>query len=278
MKKSLLFPAFLLACSVLPAGAAELPQHFYQPAENADIDYTQDSSRWSFSRSLETDHFLIFWEPDFGSDPNSDTLPEEMRIDVQDLAEKLENFYQTETEALQFGTSGLINDYKLQVYLLYTNDWVATDSGYDNQIAYANTPEANGFSAVKLTVPENHLLHLDFEGLQPGSSLASDDPGIYLIGDDPASETIQKESTDTYNEWDGAAGWRYGIIALLQDGTRQYSPMYQDAKGSIDYTVPENTELLYLVVVGAPETYVPHVWDETEKTDVQMPYRIRFVS
>ena len=53
--------------------------------------------------------------------------------------------------------------------------------------------------------------------------------------------------------------------------------MYSDAKGSITYTAPENTELLYFVVLGAPETYAPHIWDETEKTDVQMPYRFRIV-
>lgn len=98
------------------------------------MDYTESSSRWSFSRSLETDHFILFWEPDFGDNPNSDVLPETMRVDVADLSEKLENFYETETKTLGFGISSLLNGYKLQVYLLYTDDWVATGSGYDNRI------------------------------------------------------------------------------------------------------------------------------------------------
>ena len=440
-----------------------LPEAFYQPKENADIDYTKESSKWSFSRSLETSHFYIFWESEFGNDPNNETLPEELRVNIHDLAEKLEKFYVTETETLGFGDSELINGYKLQVYLLYTEDWVATGSGYDNQIgalwvspstcqpvasviahevghcfqyliyceqldkgqpdneksgfrycygdglgnafwelsaqwqswqnypdeqftdyemdtwfhnyfrafenewtryqnywlityfteiydsdwlstiwreskygedalschlrvyldndlerlyqelydyaahavtfdftfaqsyaskwqgfydsvfydtkdgwkqiAYANTPEANGFSAVKLPIPSNGHLNIQFKGIQPGSALAADDPGECKSGDS-VEDTINTETVTTYNEWAGTAGWRYGIVALLSDGSRKYSPMQNDADGSIEYTVPENTELLYLVVLGAPEEYVPHIWDNLERTDVQMPYKI----
>lgn len=91
---------------------------------------------------------------------------------------------------------------------------------------------------------------------------------------DSLDDNISTEAVTTYNEWDGTAGWRYGIVALLSDGSREYSPMQRDVKGSVEYRVPENTELLYLVVLGAPEEYVPHIWDDMEKTDVQMPYKI----
>ncbi len=435
---------------------------FYQSLENADMDYYDASSRWSFARSMETEHYYIFWEEAFGDDPNGEKVPEALRVDVQDLAEKLETFYATETKTLGFDDIQAINGYKLQVYLLYTTDWVATGSGYDNQIGalwvspstcqpvgsviahevghcfqylvycrqlaegqednnargfrysyqnglgnafwelsaqwqswqdypeeqftdyemetwfenyfrsfenewtryqnywlityfaetygtdwlstiwkasradedalachlrvnlhgdleqlyrelydyaahavtfdfsfarpytadwqgrydaalcetgdgwqqitYANTPEAGGFSAVKLAIPEDGVLQIDFEGIQPGSTLAEDDPGLCITDASGNTETVH-----TYNAWDGTAGWRYGVAALLADGNRDYSPMYSDAKGNVTYTVPENTELLYFVVLGAPETYVPHVWDETEKTDVQMPYRFRIV-
>lgn len=454
---------FLTGC-----GGNRIPKGFYQPEENADMDYTENSFRWSFSRSLETDHFILFWEPDFGDNPNSDSLPETMRVDVADLSEKLENFYETETKTLGFGTSSLLNGYKLQVYLLYTDDWVATGSGYDNQIgalwispstckpagsviahevghcfqyliyceqlangqsdadesgfrysygnelgnafweisaqwqswqdypseqftdyemdtwfqnyfrafehewtryqnywlitsmsehygkdwlstiwresrydedalschmriylhndldklyselytyashavtfdfeaskgfsadwqgyydavlypsedgwqqiAYANTPEANGFSAVKLSLPENGVLHLSFEGLQPGSALAANDPGICLSGEDPSSEDVETETVRTYNSYDSTPGWRYGIVALLSDGTREYGPMQETSTGEITYDVSPDTEFLYLVVLGTPEQYVPHIWDNTEKTDVQMPYRIKILS
>ncbi len=464
MKRKPWFPVLLilvLLTNFVPANSfAE--GTFYQPLDHADMNYHDASSQWSFARSVETEHYYIFWEKAFGDDPNGENVPEAFRVDVRDLAEKLETFYATETEKLDFDDIQNINGYKLQVYLLYTADWVATGSGYDNQIGalwvspstcqpvgsviahevghcfqylvycrqladgqgddntsgfrysyqnglgnafwelsaqwqswqnypeeqftdyemetwfknyfrsfenewtryqnywlityfaqtygsnwlstiwkasradedalachlrvnlhrdleqlyrelydyaahavtfdfsvaqpyaddwqgrydaalcetedgwqqitYANTPEANGFSAVKLAIPEHGVLQIDFEGIQPGSALAEDDPGLCITDDSGNTETIR-----AYNAWNGTAGWRYGVVALLSDGSRDYSPMYSDAKGSVTYTVPENTELLYFVVLGAPETYVPHIWDETEKTDVQMPYRLRIV-
>lgn len=446
------------------ANAKKVPDGFYQPNENMDIDYTKASSRWSFSRCIETEHFLIFWEKDFGKEPNGDSVPEELRVDVNDLAKKLETFYTTETEKLGFGSKSLINGYKLQVYVLYTDEWVATGSGYDNQIGalwvspstcqpvgsviahevghcfqyliyceqladgqpddeesgfrysygnglgnafwelsaqwqswqdypeeqftgyemetwfqnyfrafenewtryqnywlityfaeiygddwlstiwreskdgedalschlrvyldgdldrlyrelyeyashavtfdfafaqpyasewqgyydsvlydtddgwqqigYANTPEANGFSAVRLPIPENGRINILFEGIQPGAALASDDSGECRSGDN-VEDNIYTEKVTNYNEWDGNAGWRYGVVAMLSDGSRQYSPMQSGAYGSIEYVIPKNTELLYLVVLGAPNEYVSHIWDNTESTDVQMPYRIK---
>lgn len=137
--KNLIIPfTIILLAAILAiiffANAKKVPGGFYQSGENKDIDYTKASSRWSFSRCIETEHFLIFWEKDFGKEPNGDSVPEELRVDVKDLAEKLETFYTTETEKLGFGSKSLINGYKLQVYVLYTDEWVATGSGYDNQI------------------------------------------------------------------------------------------------------------------------------------------------
>ena len=51
-----------------------------------------------------------------------------------------------------------------------------TDDGWQ-QIGYANTPEANGFSVVRLPSPENGRINILFEGIQPGAALASDDSG-----------------------------------------------------------------------------------------------------
>ncbi len=134
-RKQNLFALLLLAfCLTLASVASGETNTFYQPSENAEMDYSDASSRWSFTRCLETNHYYIFWEPDFGNDPGSDLVPEELRVDVQDLAEKLEQFYETETASLGFDGIESINGYKMQVYLLYTEDWVATGSGYDNQI------------------------------------------------------------------------------------------------------------------------------------------------
>lgn len=53
------------------------------------------------------------------------------------------------------------------------------------------------------------------------------------------------------------AGWRYGFVAYTRDKTRVYSDPARDAAGKLEFTVPANTEYLWLVVMGAPSEHVP---------------------
>lgn len=104
---------------------------FYQPTEYADENYDSEDSRWCFARSVQSEHFFVFWEKGFGDDPSHASA--DMRVDVDDLLKKSEEFYQTNVETLHMA-SGLPGGRKIQIYLLYTDEWVATGSGYDNQI------------------------------------------------------------------------------------------------------------------------------------------------
>lgn len=79
------------------------------------------------------------------------------------------------------------------------------------------------------------------------------------------------------------AGWRYGFVALLKDGTRLYSRMgaARYANGinpvdSLDFAVPANVSRLWLVVSGAPQEYWHHAWDDNDQNDEQWPYQVRF--
>ncbi|HTG57123.1 MAG TPA: DUF6055 domain-containing protein, partial [Niabella sp.] len=71
-------------------------------------------------------------------------------------------------------------------------------------------------------------------------------------------------------------GWRYGYVALLNNGTRSYSDMHADATGTATFTVPENCRKLWFVVTGAPNTYAPHPWDDDNTNDDQWPYKVKF--
>ena len=44
---------------------------------------------------------------------------------------------------------------------------------------------------------------------------------------------------------------------------------------AVSFDIPEGTQYLYFVVLGAPESYQVHVWDNDEATDAQMPFEIR---
>lgn len=81
--------------------------------------------------------------------------------------------------------------------------------------------------------------------------------------------------TRIYNAVDAAPGWRYGFVAYLTDGTRAYSDSSAAQEGAVSFDIPEETQYLYFVVLGAPESYQVHVWDNDASTDAQMPFEIR---
>lgn len=101
-------------------------------------DYTKPDAKWSFKHSKESDHFVVFWDSRFGDNPNASSVPSNMRVDIDDLLKKAEQFYETNVEQLGMVVTGegksQLDTYKMMIYLLYQTDWLATGSGYDNTI------------------------------------------------------------------------------------------------------------------------------------------------
>lgn len=112
-------------------------------------DYTVESNRWTFKRSKESEHFVVFWDRMFGDHPNASTVPSDCRVDIDDLLKKAEKFYATNINRLGMvvvdkpeSHKSRLHQYKMSIYLLYpgTHDgvtidnWVATGAGNDNVI------------------------------------------------------------------------------------------------------------------------------------------------
>lgn len=72
------------------------------------------------------------------------------------------------------------------------------------------------------------------------------------------------------------AGWRYGFVAYLNDGTCVYSNIFSEPKGSAVFNCPSNCKKLYFVVSGAPKVHWHHVWDDDDSNDEQWPYKVKF--
>ena len=112
---------------------------YYKPAE-FNFDMLRNDSKWSFFRYKQSEHFFVFWDAYFGSDPNSSDLAAGDRVDVDDLLQKAEQFYETNITKLGMVVTGqgksYLDDYKMEIYLLDPTPewWVATGSGYDNKI------------------------------------------------------------------------------------------------------------------------------------------------
>ena len=92
------------------------------------MDMFSESAKYSWTRYRQSEHFFVFWEPGFGSDPNDQSVPNNLRVDVHDLLAKAEIFYETYVTKDNFSTIGqgisYLDKYKLEIYLLYTPDWV----------------------------------------------------------------------------------------------------------------------------------------------------------
>lgn len=78
-------------------------------------------------------------------------------------------------------------------------------------------------------------------------------------------------------------GWRYGFVALLQNGTRVYSSVGTakvtnsvNPEQSLSFTCPANCTKLWLVVSGSPQEHWKHAWDDDNTNDEQWPYQVQF--
>ncbi|HTJ52475.1 MAG TPA: DUF4859 domain-containing protein [Cyclobacteriaceae bacterium] len=122
------------------------------------------------------------------------------------------------------------------------------------QVSYDRCPGTTGYNVIRLNVPT------------AGTEVSTAFTGL-------VNETGYNQVDDA-----GRAGWRYGYVALLKDGTRVYGDMNSGTTNAVSFTVPENCSKLWFVVTGAPNTYAPHPWDENEANDDQWPYKVKFTN
>jgi hypothetical protein len=71
------------------------------------------------------------------------------------------------------------------------------------------------------------------------------------------------------------AGWRYGFLAVKENGNRVYGKVYSDADGTAKFVVPKKTKYLWMVVSGAPTEHWEHLSDGKDENDEQWPYQIK---
>jgi len=114
-----------------------------------------------------------------------------------------------------------------------------TTDGEWYRVATNRAPQNYGYNAIRLNVPAaGAVIELDFRGIAG--------------------------HTDFRQHKVNLAGWHYGFLAMLTDGTRVYGDMfsatYANPEGQGQFTVPENTAYLWLVVTGAPTEHFEHLW------------------
>ena len=163
-------------------------------------------------------------------------------------------------QLLPAGTPSLAKRFTTHLYRI-DGDW--------RQVGYRSCPGIGGFNIVSLPLNTSSVT---FEGLQPGSSLAPDDPGEWRTG---ADGDKVGGVTANYNTTLVKPGWRWGLVVAMKDGSAQKFPMHSEASGTVSVEVPDDADGLYLVVLGAPGVQCYNPQDYDESNDLQFPYRFK---
>lgn len=133
----------------------------------------------------------------------------------------------------------------------HTSEFTARPDGWF-RVAESRCPQNYGYNGVSLTVPPaGTKVRLQFKGIAGAEGYRA----------------IRLED----------AGWRYGFLAVKKDGSRVYGNTFSSPQGTAEFTVPEDTAHLWLVVSGAPSKHWIHLNDGKSENDEQWPYEIRLI-
>lgn len=104
----------------------------YTPNELKLNNFLSNDSRWSYERMDWSENFVVFWEKGYGSDPAVATN----KVDIKAVLQNLEHFYAYYYDTMQFVATGKskTDQYRTMIMLYEQTDWLATGSGYDNQV------------------------------------------------------------------------------------------------------------------------------------------------
>ncbi len=95
----------------------------------SDAELSIPTSHWSYERSMQSKHWIIFWEKGYGT-----TAPASVES-ILNTADKVFEFY---SDSLKFITinkgKSKTDTYKMIIRLRYTDEWEASGSGIDNTI------------------------------------------------------------------------------------------------------------------------------------------------
>lgn len=128
-----LFLSFLCAVSL----SVSAQKRIFIPEDLRSIDFTCDSSRYSWMHSTQTRDLVFFWEKGFGDNPANPPQLEghPMSFDLESLKDRVQYFYHFFRDTLRFSLPGSKADrYKMMVMINYSLEGTAYGGTYDNFI------------------------------------------------------------------------------------------------------------------------------------------------
>jgi len=97
----------------------------YNAATQEYIEGGNPALSWSYNRSKQSDHCIIFWMPGFGADPTK--CEPALAFDPDDVLRVAEDCYNLNVNTLGFKDT----PYKIIILMNYDTGWVCYGGGYD---------------------------------------------------------------------------------------------------------------------------------------------------
>lgn len=186
----------------------------------------------------------------------------------------------------------LIGEHPLQTYMRLTGrDQQALNDLFGNYAMRNVVWDYDNGEALRertATIPEKFRLHAT---LIP--DVVDADHGLYQIQDyrapqdygynhirlfpvqrDSCEETIVQIRFRGYEVANPDAGWRWGLVAVNQEGVPRYSDLMRD-DDELVFTMDADEEALYLVVSGAPKLHHNYIWEAGFPRIYRYPYAFK---
>lgn len=119
------------AISVLDKKTKAVDKKIYcsSSACGTDADLKNPNSQWCYDRSMESKHWVLFWESGYGK-----SAPSAVES-ILNTADRIFEFYADSLKFINTGKGKSKTDtYKMIIRLRYTSEWEASGSGIDNTI------------------------------------------------------------------------------------------------------------------------------------------------
>lgn len=97
--------------------------------------------------------------------------------------------------------------------------------------------------------------------------------------DDGSAEVVMRFRGHTDADEDKNPGWRWGFVAVQNDGTPRYGTLYSDTSRTVSFTMESTDDELWLVVAGTPTLHNSahnYGWEAGFPKYYRYPYEVRF--
>ena len=125
----------------------------YIPKEYRGHGFLDASQEWYFGRSVQSEHFILFWSKDYG-DATPDANGKLGKVNLNTVLDFMEQCFETYTKTLGFAEVGVgksyLDQYKMMIFLNNSSTWKAEGWGYDSTIGafWVNPDAAAGYFTI----------------------------------------------------------------------------------------------------------------------------------